>query len=126
MSLAGHPGSKVQSSHATKTLPAPSISAEGSGEVRRLPATEWKLMVAIVTASVRVAPPSVDPKDAILARPSIDSNGTTTLPLGCTTGCPPRPWACWGVEIGTLHVAPPSLDVLSCSRSNTAKLSNSV
>src|SRR5712691_772792 len=125
MSLAGHPGSNVQSSQATNTLPAPSISAEGRGDVRRSPATRWKLMVAIVTALVRVAPPSVDPKAAILARPSIDSNGTTTLPFGCTTGWPPSPWACRGVEIGTLHVAPPSLDVLRSSRSNTAKLSNS-
>src|SRR6266700_3324155 len=86
MSLAGQPGSKLQSSQATWTLPAPSISADGRGDVRRSPETGWKLMVAIVTALVRVAPPSVDPNVAILARPSIDSNGTTTLPLGCTTG----------------------------------------
>ena len=78
MSLAGQPGSKVQSSQATKTLPAPSISAVGSGDVRRSPATEWKLMGAIVTALVRVRPPSVEPKAEIFARPSIDSNAVST------------------------------------------------
>jgi hypothetical protein len=39
MSFAAHPFRKRQSCQTTYTLPAASISADGSGPVRRLPAT---------------------------------------------------------------------------------------
>jgi len=48
-SLDAHPLRKRQSCHTTYTRPAPSISAEGSGGERRLPATGCAKMGAIVT-----------------------------------------------------------------------------
>src|SRR4051812_22054586 len=89
MSFAVHPGSKRQSSHATNTRPAASTSAVGSGLVRRSPATEWKLIRETVLARDHVWPPSVDRNAAML--PVTVSNGTTTVPFGCTTGWPPSP-----------------------------------
>jgi hypothetical protein len=54
------------------------------------------------------------------------SNGTITRPLGCTNGWPPRPLSLPSVRIGTLHVRPPSVEVLISSRSPSPKLSSSV
>jgi hypothetical protein len=54
------------------------------------------------------------------------SNGTTTRPLGCTTGWPPRPLSRPSVSIGADHVSPPSVDVLISSTSPAPKLSSSV
>src|SRR5919202_849087 len=48
MSFCEHPDRNRQSCHATKILPAPSISAVGSGPVRRLPATVWLEIDALV------------------------------------------------------------------------------
>src|ERR1044072_3295126 len=100
MSLAVQRGSKRQSSHATNTLPAASISALGSGLVRRSPELGWKLIRAICTALDHVAPPSVERNAAIV--PLRLSNGTITVPSGCTTGCPPSPLALPAGETGVL------------------------
>jgi hypothetical protein len=59
-----------------------------------LPATVCNAICAMSTALVSVAPPSLDPKAAMVARPSIDSNGTTTFPFVWTSDWPPRPCAC--------------------------------
>src|SRR3954451_21356044 len=75
---------KRQSCHATNTLPAPSISAVGSGLVRRSPAAAEERIAEIVTARDQDAPPSVELNAASL--PLRLSNGTTTVPLGCTSG----------------------------------------
>src|SRR4051794_8345421 len=115
---------KRQSSHATYTLPAPSISATGSGLVRSGPATPANRVSEIVAALDHVAPPSVERNAASL--PFRLSNGTITLPFGCTSGCPPSPFSFPAGGTGVLQVLPPSVDVLMYSRSPSAKLSNSV
>src|SRR4051812_28056800 len=79
MSFAAHLSSKRQSSHATYALPAASISALGSGLVRRPPEFAWKLILEIVDSRDQVAPPSVDRKAAMV--PLRLSNGTITVPL---------------------------------------------
>src|SRR3954451_23214737 len=79
---------KRQSFHATKTVPAPSISAEGSGPSRRLPATAWWRMVAIVVTALQVAPPLVE-SNAPTAVSFALAIGTITVPSGRTTGWPP-------------------------------------
>src|SRR4051812_50147879 len=80
---------KRQSCHAVYTFPDPSISATGNGLVRRPPAFAEERLAEIVTARDHEAPPSVDRNAASL--PLRLSNGTITVPLGCTSGCPPRP-----------------------------------
>src|SRR3981081_1113479 len=87
MSLELHPERKRQSDHATKTLPAPSIADDGKFGSRRLPATKWLLMVAMAWLLPQVLPPSVE-RNTSMPPPS---KGTTTVPLGCTTGSPPSP-----------------------------------
>src|SRR5690349_4489405 len=57
---------KRQSSQATYVVPAASISALGSGLVRRPPATLWKRTLATSTPFVQEAPPSWDEKASIL------------------------------------------------------------
>src|SRR3954453_10252014 len=109
MSLAEHLSRKRQSCHATNTRPAPSISAVGSGLVRRLPATAWSRTPEMFEAFDHEAPPSVERKGPIL--PESVSNGTTTVPFGWTSGWPPRPLSCPAVWIGALHVLPPSVEV---------------
>src|SRR5919204_469832 len=49
-----------QSCHATKILPAPSISADGSGPLRRLPAGVWLEIEVIVNAWPKLEPPLVE------------------------------------------------------------------
>src|SRR3954471_15882268 len=109
MSLAGHFLRNRQSSHATKTLPSAAISAVGSGLVRRPPVLRWKRMCDTVTALFQDAPPLSEEKLEIV--PLRLSNGTITVPLGCTTGWPPRPLSLPAVLIGVPHVSPPSVDV---------------
>ena len=69
---------------------------------------------------VHEAPPSVEVNASIL--PLRLSNGTITVPFGWTTGCPPRPLSFPAVEIGTLQVRPPSVEVLISSRSPCAEV----
>src|SRR4051794_25434517 len=103
----------LQSAQATYTLPAPSISADGSAPSRRLPATEWCEIEATVVTALHEAPPFVE-VNAPMAVSLAFAVGTTTVPFGWTTGCPPMTPAlfvaaadqCW----------PPSVDVLICRR----------
>src|SRR4051794_13757286 len=100
---------KRQSFHATKTVPPPSISAEGSGPSRRPPATLWWRTVAIVVTALQLAPPLVE-LNAPIAVSFALAVGTTTVPLGRTTGWPPiTPLL---LVAGADHVCPPSLDRL--------------
>src|SRR4051812_28728602 len=124
MSLDEHFVRKRQSSHATYTRPAASISALGRGPVRRSPSTPWKRMLPTATPLVQDAPPVRDVNASIF--PFRLSKGTTTAPSGCTTGCPPRPLSCPAVSMGALQVSPPSCDVAISSTSPAAELSSSV
>src|SRR5258705_527745 len=112
MSFALHALRKRQSVHATKTVPPPSISAEGSGPSRRPPATlRWRT-VAIVVTALQVAPPSVE-LNAPIAVSFALAVGTTTVPSGRTTGWPPITPLLF--VAGADHVWPPSVDVLISS-----------
>src|SRR5213595_1639613 len=111
MSLAGQPDRNRQSCQATYTVPAPSISADGSpSPSRRPPATPCEVTLAIRTVALHEVPPLVDVNERIA------EYGTTTVPLGCTTGCPPRPDGVPDGETGADQVAPPSLERLSTIR----------
>src|SRR5881409_2029265 len=90
MSLAVQPERKRQSCQTTYTLPAPSISADGSGPLRRLPATVWSVTLATSTAALQDLPPLVERKAPMAVSLPL-AKGTITVPLGCTTGWPPRP-----------------------------------
>src|SRR3954470_18314723 len=109
MSFVLHDRRKRQSAHATYTVPAPSISADGSGPSRRLPATVWCRIVAIVVTALQLAPPLVE-LNAPMAVSFALAVGTTTVPSGRTTGWPPiTPLL---LVAGADHVCPPSLDRL--------------
>src|SRR4051812_16080267 len=109
MSLALHARWKRQSDHATYTVPAPSISADGSGPSRRLPATVWWRIVAIVVTALQLAPPFVE-LNAPTAVSFAFAVATTTVPSGRTTGWPPiTPLL---LVVAADHVRPPSLDRL--------------
>src|SRR5207302_7069852 len=116
---------KRLSSHPTNTRPAPSISAVGSGPERRLPATVCVRISAIVVTSVQEPPPLVE-RNAPTAVSLALSMGTITVPLGWTTGWPPRP--AWPLAVVFLapHVSPPSEDVLIWIRLPWPLLSHSV
>src|SRR5436309_1838829 len=86
MSLEEQLARKRQSSHATYTLPAPSISAVGSGLVRSPPATPRKRTLLTSIPLVHDCPPSVDRNAAsLLCRLA---HGTMTVVLGLTSGWP--------------------------------------
>ena len=93
--------------------PAPSISADGSGPSRRLPATVWWRIVAIVVTALQLAPPLVE-LNAPMAVSLAFAIGTMTVPSGRTTGWPPITPVL--LVVGAPHVSPPSVDVLICSR----------
>ena len=61
-------------------MPPPSISAVGSGLVRRSPATPWNLIFETATSFDQVAPPSVERKAPIV--PWRLSNGTIDRAVG--------------------------------------------
>src|SRR6202034_4513890 len=99
---------KRQSDHTTYTFPAPSIEADGRLGFRIPPATRWLSMLAICWLWPQLVPPLVELKTSMPP----PSNGTITVPFGCTTGSPPSPPA-WSAEgIPGLQVRPPSWDVL--------------
>src|SRR6476620_1567719 len=109
MSLALHPFRKRQSVQVTYTVPAPSISAEGSGPSRRPPATLWCFTVVTVVTALQLAPPFVE-LNAPIAVSFALAVGTITVPFGATTGWPPMIPAllvCAGPQ-----VSPPSVEVL--------------
>src|SRR3954451_9732683 len=109
MSLAAHFGSNRQSSQTTNTLPAPSISAVGSGLVRGSPAVGWELTLQIGVPLAQLAPTLVDFKAAMV--PCRLWNGTIPAPSGCTTGWPPRPLTRPPRLTRAPPARPPSLDL---------------
>src|SRR6266480_2362249 len=116
ISLYLQPGSNRQSDHATYTLPDLSISAEGRGTSARMPPCgTWRSAGETITVALQLLPPLVEMKDLILkgwvafnTKPRI---GTTTLPLGRTTGCPPMPKSWLAVSFGGPQVSPPLWEV---------------
>src|SRR5436305_4340853 len=60
MSFSAPPERNRLSDHTTYTVPAPSISADGSAPDRRPPASVWWLMVDTCTVARHVPPPSID------------------------------------------------------------------
>src|SRR6478735_966687 len=113
MSLVLHARWKRQSVHATYTVPAPSISADGSGPSRRLPATVWWRMVAIVVTALQLAPPLVELNAPIAVSLAL-AIGTMTVPSGRTTGWPPITPVL--LVLAAPQVSPPSEDVLISRR----------
>ena len=81
--------------------------------------------MATVTVELQVAPPSVE-RQAMIADSEALAAGTITVPLGCTTGWPPRPVALLPVFLAAPQVRPPSVEVDIFSRSPSALSSNSV
>jgi hypothetical protein len=87
-------------------LPAASISAEGSpSPLRSPPATVLLETLATGTREFQEAPPLVEVNERI-AVPLVEK-GTTTVPPGWTTGCPPSPEGTSAGEEGLDQVAPP-------------------
>src|SRR4051794_19887311 len=101
---------KRESCQATYTVPALSTSAEGSGPLRSPPGTVWALTDAMVTGELQLPPPLVERKARIDVSVAL-AIGTTTVPLGCTTGWPPIPVALPDVLRAAPQVSPPSVDV---------------
>src|SRR5262245_53587331 len=124
MSFSRHPRRKRQSDQATKTRPAPSISALGSGPERKPAASVCSRIVAMRTTLVHDAPPFVETK-ASTVDSKASSIGTTTVPLGCTTGWPPMTVSPAGVVMAGPQVMPPSVDVLIWTRLPLPLLSHS-
>src|SRR3954447_23546019 len=113
MSFALQARRKRQSAHATYTVPLPSISADGKGPSRRLPATVWWRIVAIVVTALQLAPPLVE-LNAPMAVSFAFAIGTTTVPFGRTTGWPPITPVL--LVAGADQCRPPSVEVLISSR----------
>src|SRR5262245_578414 len=106
------------------------MPTEGNVIVRRPPAGVWLWIVETTTEWLHEAPASVDTNDVMermgnLCVP-IPSTGTTTVPSGWTTGCPPKPFTLSRVGAGGLQVPPPSAEVVMYTRSNWKLSSNSV
>src|SRR5919204_1236730 len=121
MSLLRQERRKRQSAHTTVTVPAPSISADGSGPSRRPPATVWWRTVAIVVTALQLAPPLVELNAPIAVSLAL-AIGTMTVPSGRTTGWPPITPVLF--VAGGLQVRPPSVEKLICSRLPAAWLSH--
>src|SRR3981189_542419 len=108
MSLEAQLVRKRQSCQTTYTFPALSISADGSGPVRRPPATVCLLTALIVTAEPPVDPPLVE-RNARMDVSVALARGPITVPFGETTGCPPMPVLFEAVFLAAPQVRPPSL-----------------
>ena len=117
--------SNRQSFQTTYTRPDLSISAVGRGPERILPGSPSKRICAASTALLQVAPPSVDLMDRTAVSKQ-SSMGTMTVPLGCTSGCPPMTQVWSGVVFAAPHVNPPLVEVLNWTRLMLHALSNSV
>src|SRR5256885_6470638 len=63
MSLAGQPERNRQSDHARYTVPAESISADGSAPERSPPASVWCCTAETSTVDRQLVPPSIERKD---------------------------------------------------------------
>jgi hypothetical protein len=106
-------------------VPAASISAEGSGLVRSPPATVWRLTLDTSIAARQEAPPSTDRNERIWDWLALFI-GTSTVPLGRTSGWPPRPVALSPLLRAGPQVSPPLLEVYILIRLPSAVLSHSV
>src|SRR5439155_1452675 len=84
MSFEEQPRRNRQSCQTTYTLPAPSISAEGSESVRSPPRTACGAIEAIVNGPVHETPPLVERSETTLLSLPV-SIGMTTVPFGWTT-----------------------------------------
>src|SRR6202040_3381257 len=89
MSLLEQPERNRQSCQATYTVPAPSSCADGRSELRMPPPSACTRGVATGTLAFHDAPPLVEVNDRM--GPASVRKGTTTVPLGCTSGWPARP-----------------------------------
>src|SRR5579859_2208473 len=78
ISLEAQPERKRQSDHTTKTLPAPSMLADGKLGLRRPAATKWLWMLAIAWLFPQLTPPLLELKTSMPP----PSKGTMTVPLG--------------------------------------------
>ena len=78
-------------------------------------------MFETVAGTDQLPPPFVEMKAEI---PEV-SIGTITVPLGCTSGCPPTPAAWVAVVFAAPQVRPPSLEVLIKIPSPVSGLSHS-
>src|SRR4051794_32503482 len=112
-SLVRHDRRKRQSAQVTYTVPAPSISADGSAPSRRLPATVWWRIVAMVVTALQLAPPLVE-LNAPMAVSLALAIGTITVPFGRTTGWPPITPVLF--VAGADQCWPPSVEKLISSR----------
>src|SRR6266567_2853914 len=89
--------------------PAPSISADGRpSPSRRPPATPWLDTLETSTLALYEPPPLVE-VNARIAEP-LAEYGTTTVPFGWTSGCPPSPVGVPDGDTGADQVRPPSLE----------------
>ena len=84
-------------------------------------------MLEITTAAEKLAPPLVERMEMIEPpKAPTPSDGMINVPLGCTSGCVPRPVAPSVAAIGAPQVSPPSSDVLVSSVLFAPKLSHEV
>jgi hypothetical protein len=77
----------------------------------------------MVTVELQVEPPLVEVK-AMIPDSEALAAGTITVPLACTSGCPPRPVALLAVFLAAPQVRPPSVEVDIFRRSPSALSSN--
>src|SRR5260221_5788128 len=122
MSLEAQPERKRQSDQTTKTLPAPSMLADGKLGLRSPAATKWLWMLAIALLRPQLTPPLVELNTSMPP----PSKGTMTVPFGCTTGSPPSPPARSGEARTGPQVSPPSLQTLIRTSPDPKAWSNSV
>ena len=85
----------------------------------------WRLTLDTSTVARQVAPPSIERNERIWDWLAL-SIGTSTVPLGRTTGWPPRPVALSPVLRAGPQVSPPLLEVCILIRLPSAVLSHSV
>src|SRR5207344_2829369 len=98
--------------------------ADGSGLVRKLPATVCALIEDTSTLARQLTPPSIERNERIWLL--LLRYGMITVPLGRTTGWPPSPVDPLLLPIAVLQVNPPLVDRLIRMALPAALLSNSV
>src|ERR1043166_9439852 len=99
------------------------MAPDGSGPERRFPATVWSLIFTTRRVLPQESPPSVDRNERI-DDSDASAIGTTTVPFGWTSGCPPSPVPLFAVFFAAPHVRPPSDDVTILIRLPSPKSSN--
>ena len=81
----------------------------------------WSEIEEIAYGPEKLVPPFVDTKDSMAPSDPV-SIGTTTVPFGCTTGCPPMTLDPAGM-LASAHVKPPLVETdmwswLPCPKSS--------